>query len=60
MNGKRASFRRIYGAPTGIALVSLAGLTAALVVDGPADPAFAAAVGVPLAAAAWALLRRRS
>jgi hypothetical protein len=56
----RSTLLRTFGAPAVIALATLAGLVAALVGDGPYDITSWLGLAVPLAAIAWAMLRRRS
>lgn len=53
------SLGKILFAPGVLALVSLAGLVLALLVDGPLDALMWPAIGAPLAVIAWALARRR-
>jgi len=50
---------RVFGVPALIALVTLIGLVAALVGDGALDGVGWIGVGVPVAAAIWAVLARR-
>lgn len=54
------SLARVFAIPAVLFGVSLAGLVLALLADGLADFAWAAAVGVPVAAIAWAMARRRT
>jgi hypothetical protein len=54
----RGSLWRTFRAPLVLAVVSLLGLIAALLVDGPVDILWSLAVAVPLAVIAWALGRR--
>jgi hypothetical protein len=54
---RRRTLSRIYRTPLLLGLVSLFGLIAALIVDGPTDLLWVAAVAVPLAAIGWAVTR---
>jgi len=58
MTDRRTAWRT-FGAPLLIAIVSLAGLVGALLVDRGLDLVAGLAVGVSLPAVAWAFLRRR-
>lgn len=49
---------QIFRIPIIVLMVSLAGLVAALLIEGPADIAAATAAGVPIAVIAWALWMR--
>jgi hypothetical protein len=51
---------RIFGPPLLIAVVSIVGLVAALVGDGPLDAVSWIGLLIPLLAIVWALLCRRS
>jgi predicted permease len=51
---------RIFGIPAALAVISLAGLVAALVWDGPREQVAVLAAAMPVAAFAWALGRRQS
>ncbi len=53
----RGSLWRTFRAPLALAIVSLFGLIAALLVDGPVDLLWSLAVAVPLAVIAWLLAR---
>jgi len=55
---KPLPLRRIFAAPLAVALVTLAGLVAALLGAGPLDAVSWAGLSVPLAAIAWAWWRR--
>lgn len=57
MTGRRPLWR-IFAAPALIAILSLAGLIWALLVEGGLDVVAGLAAGASLAAVAWALLRR--
>ncbi len=50
---------QIFRIPIIVLVISLAGLVAALLIEGPADIAAAAAAGVPIAVIVWALWARR-
>lgn len=51
---------RVFGIPAIIAIASLAGLFAALLGDGAFDATAWFGLGAPVAAIAWAMLRRRA
>lgn len=59
MSRKDLPLRAIFGTPAAIAVLSLVGLTAALMDDGPWDAVSAALLAASLAAAVWALAARR-
>ena len=55
---KRGRFRRLWGAPIVLALLSLAGLIAALIGDGLYDAASYLSLAVPLVVIWWYIARR--
>ena len=55
----RSDFIRTFAVPGWIALASGTGLVVALIGDGKVDLAACAAVAAPLAAIAWACVKRR-
>lgn len=62
MNARRPSLpglMRVFGVPALIAVASLAGLVAALLGDGAFDATSWLGLSAPVAAIAWAMLRRR-
>lgn len=50
---------RVFAVPAVLAAVSIVGLVAALLGDGPLDAVSWAGLGIPVAAIGWALARRR-
>jgi hypothetical protein len=59
MSGAAPSFMRMWGAPIAFAVATAAGLLSALLGDGVWDWLSMAALGAPVAAAAWYGLRRK-
>lgn len=59
MSGRRQGLRAIFALPLALFAVSLFGLVAALLVEGPVDALFALAAGCGLMAALGALSARR-
>lgn len=57
---KKQSLGAIFAIPLFLALVSIAGLVVALTGDGFRDAASWLALGIPVAAAAWAMKTRRT
>jgi hypothetical protein len=53
-------FLRMWGAPIGLALLTIVGLISALVGDGVWDHVSAVALGVPVLLCLWLGLRRRT
>ena len=53
-------FLRMWGAPIGLALLTIVGLISALVGDGVWDHVSAVALGVPVLLCLWFGLRRRT
>lgn len=51
---------RIFALPAAIAAISIVGLVSALTGDGARDAVSWIALAVPVAAVAWAMVRRRS
>lgn len=55
----QASFRRVWAAPTLLAVLSLIGLIAALIGDGVMDATSSLLLAVPLAAIVWYVAKRK-
>lgn len=58
MKPRTKTLAQIFRIPIIVTVVSLAGLIIALLMEGPADIAAAAAAAVPIVAIVWALFRR--
>ncbi len=58
MTPQKKTLRQIFGIPVTVLVISLAGLVIALLLDGLADIAAAAAAALPIAVIIWALSTR--
>ena len=58
MSKRTKNLIQIFKTPFVVLLICLAGLIAALLIEGPADLAAALAAAVPIAVIIWALMRR--
>lgn len=58
MKKQGKTLTQIFRTPLVVLVICLAGLIAALLIEGPADFAAALAAAVPIAVIIWALMRR--